>query len=854
MRHGGTLVYTPVFRIMEEWYEFRKDRMGTDFNNPHNSDSVVKRVATRFQFCGYVFDASKLNISFEYAVHFVEGESLQFTETIVLPEAVLEPDAQLLENCLESLHLILGISYYKTYCPPVIELPFTLSKEQAEFWETVYRKGLGEFLYRNTLDPDMLAKFPFGTVEKQSVRVKTTDRMLLGIGGGKDSIVAAELLRDFTMTSFLVETQRPDPISEAVIGEIGYPHLKLKRMIDAQLFDMPPDAYNGHVPVSAIFAFLGLFSAILYDYRFVVVGNEHSSNFGNIEYHGETINHQWSKSAEFESLLQEYTRKFITPDILYFSLLRQFHEIRIAKLFAKHESYFPIFSSCNRSFKVFTERGKTRWCGECAKCAFTYLILSPFIPKETLMSIFQKNLFADASLVPLFGDILGFGEMKPFDCVGTFEESRAALRLSAEKFAGDIVMQTFLPKIGDVTALTSQVFRTVPAPTLPTPFRFLGIESVGILGYGREGAVTERYLQKNYPNLRVGICDEKLSKDYLSEQKKYDLVVKTPGIARGKVTVSYTTATNIFFSRNKNFTIGVTGSKGKSTTVSLIYEMLKEAGEKVRLLGNIGTPMLEVLLTNVDPEEIFVIELSSYMLEDIEYSPNIAVLLNLFPDHMDYHGGVEPYYAAKRRIFQFQKPGDIRIEGPVTEEVPINRSEVTLLGDHNFQNIQAAVKVARLCEVSDDAIARALRNFKPLPHRLEHLGAFRGIDFYDDAISTTPESTIVGIRALGNVDTIFLGGSDRGYDFHELEKVLRDLGVRNVVLFPESGARILSSREGFHILETKSMKEAVAFAFEHTEQGKICLLSTASPSYSLWKNFEAKGDAFDHCVRTIGTK
>jgi UDP-N-acetylmuramoylalanine--D-glutamate ligase len=582
------------------------------------------------------------------------------------------------------------------------------------------------------------------------------------------------------------------------------------------------------------------------------VGNEHSSNFGNLTYQGEIINHQWSKSAEFELLFQEYTRKYITPDIVYFSALRQFHEIRIAKLFAKTGKYFDVFSSCNRSFKVFAERGKTRWCGECAKCAFTFLVLAPFLSKEELVRIFQKNMFADVSLVPLFADILGFGTQKPFDCVGTFEEARVALHLSVEKFAGDIIVETFRSKISLTDEQVEQVFRTVPAPTLPTPFRFLGIESVLILGYGREGKVTEQFLLQYYPHLRIGIADEQMNAEYLSEQQQYDLVVKTPGIARGKVTVPYITATNIFFSHNKNFTIGVTGSKGKSTTASLIYEMLREAGQKARLLGNIGNPMLGVMLETVDPEEIFVIELSSYMLDDIEYSPNIALLLNLFPDHMDYHGSVEAYYDAKRRIFQFQKPGDVRIEGPVEEMVPIDRSDLTLLGDHNFQNIQVAVRVARLCKVSDDAIASALRNFKPLPHRLEHIGTFRGVDFYDDAISTTPESTIAAIYALKNVDTIFLGGSDRGYDFHELEKVLRDLGVRNAVLFPESGTRILSSRDGFNILETKSMDDAVAFAFEHTEQGKICLLSTASPSYSLWKNFEAKGDEFARRVREQG--
>ena len=401
---------------------------------------------------------------------------------------------------------------------------------------------------------------------------------------------------------------------------------------------------------------------------------------------------------------------------------------------------------------------------------------------------------------------------------------------------------------------TKRVLRTVSAPTLPTPFRFLGIESALILGYGKEGKVTEQFLKRYYQHLRIGIADADMGGRYLDEQERYDLAVKTPGIPKSKVAIPYVTATNIFFSQNTNFTIGVTGSKGKSTTASLIAAILKESGKKVRLLGNIGTPMLEVLLTDVDPDEIFVIELSSYMLDDIEYSPDIAVLLSLFPDHMDYHGGVEPYYAAKRRIFQFQKPGDIGIEGPVAEPLPLDRSELTLLGDHNFQNVQAAVRVARLCGVQDDAIACALRNFKPLPHRLEHIGTFRGIDFYDDAISTTPESTIAALRALGTVDTIFLGGSDRGYDFHALERTLREFGIRNIVLFPESGERVLSSREGFDILETKNMEEAVDFAFKNTASGKICLLSTASPSYSLWKNFEAKGDEFARCVRAIGMK
>ena len=237
------------------------------------------------------------------------------------------------------------------------------------------------------------------------------------------------------------------------------------------------------------------------------------------------------------------------------------------------------------------------------------------------------------------------------------------------------------------------------------------------------------------------------------------------------------------------------------------------------------------------------------MLEDIEYSPNIALLLNLFPEHMDYHGGIENYYEAKENIFKFQKPGGLAVRPPFTEKIPLKKSEITLLGAHNMKNIQAAVKVARLLKVSDSAISKAIRNFKSLPHRLEFVGVFNGIKFYDDAISTTPESTIEAIKSLKNIGTIFLGGQDRGYDFRELEKIIKQYHIRNIALFPKSGGRILKSRHGFNVLETRSMKEAVSFAFQNTPKGKICLLSMASPSYSLWKNFEEKGDSFQNLVR-----
>ncbi|MCK4635453.1 MAG: hypothetical protein KAT32_01185 [Candidatus Moranbacteria bacterium] len=809
----------------------------------------MKSKAEYFHFCGYEIDSKNKEISFKYKIEFSNKGPLEFIDKVILPEATEKIREEKFKKFLEPLSIILGISYYKLYCPSRVKLSYKLSKEQAEFWNIVYRKGLGEFLYRNQLNFDQMAKFPYSEIEASPVSVDIKDKILLGIGGGKDSIVASELLKDFDVTSFLIETQRTDELSESVSEVIGNPILRIQRELDPKIFEKHEGSYNGHIPISAIFAFIGLLTSALYGYKYIVVANECSSNFGNIEHCGEVVNHQWSKSMEFESMLQEYTRKFITLDIAYFSVIRQFHEIRVAKIFSQYKKYFSVFSSCNKNVRIYKDRPETLWCGECPKCTFVFLMLAAFLSKKELLKIFGKNLFEEKSLISLFNDLLGFGSLKPFDCVGTFEESQAALFLSSKKFKDTLVVKTFLPKIKSPEKIVKKVFKTSYSPTLPAPFRFLGIDNICILGYGKEGKISEKYIKKNYPNLKIGILDQSLDENYLEKQKYYDLAIKTPGILRGKVNIPYVTATNIFFSQNKNFTIGVTGSKGKSTTTSLIYEILKEDGKKVRSIGNIGNPMLETTFSKVNPDEIFVIELSSYMLDDVEYSPKIAVLLNLFPEHLNYHIDAEKYYKAKRNIFKFQKFTDHAIEPPFANNYLVEKADFMLLGKHNKENIKAAIEVAKILKIDDSVIEKALNKFKPLPHRLELVGKFDDIYFYDDANAAIPEATIVAIETLEKVDTIFLGGEDRGYDFSELEKTLREYKVKNIVLFPDSGKCMLKLRKGFNILETKNMEEAVRFAYQNTEKEKICLLSMASPSYSLWKNFEEKGDLFQRLVK-----
>jgi len=252
-----------------------------------------------------------------------------------------------------------------------------------------------------------------------------------------------------------------------------------------------------------------------------------------------------------------------------------------------------------------------------------------------------------------------------------------------------------------------------------------------------------------------------------------------------------------------------------------------------------------------------------YKTRSCQFSPDIAVVTNLFEEHMDYHGDAPRYYNAKKNIINFQKESDTFVynqknkivkgwlkdaKAKVGEFSKLKFSS-KLLGLHNQDNIGAALSVAKKFGVSNKTIQSALYKFRPLPHRLEFVGYYQGIYFYDDAISTTPQSTILAIESLKNVDTIFLGGQDRGYTFSNLEKTIKKYKISNVVLFPESGDKI--KIKGAKILRTSSMKDAVLFAHKNTKRGKICLLSCASPSYSLWKNFEQKGEEFQKYIKLI---
>jgi len=380
-------------------------------------------------------------------------------------------------------------------------------------------------------------------------------------------------------------------------------------------------------------------------------------------------------------------------------------------------------------------------------------------------------------------------------------------------------------------------------------------KSILILGYGKEGRTTEKFLQKNVPNCNITILDKSINDNYLDQQAEFDIVIKTPGIPKREMKVPYTTATNIFFA-NKGLqaVIGVTGTKGKSTTASLIAHIINDSGRTVYLIGNIGVPALSIFEHELENDAIFVYELSSYQLDDIKYSPEISVVVSLFHDHINYHGSFDKYYLAKKNILSFATSNSIFAYNPkytelvkwatefkgrsITVATDYSIKKTKLVGPHNIEDIQLAVAVVRQLGIPDKISRGAIESFQPLSHRLEIIGVHNGVTYIDDAISTTPESTIAALNSFKNIQTILLGGENRGYKFDNLALELAKKNVEFLVLFPDSGDKIREAVEKIKtfnpkIFETSSMEEAVKFCVKKTNSGMICILSSASPSYSI---------------------
>ncbi len=427
---------------------------------------------------------------------------------------------------------------------------------------------------------------------------------------------------------------------------------------------------------------------------------------------------------------------------------------------------------------------------------------------------------------------------------------------------------------------------------------------VGILGYGVEGRSAHKYWGARGHDLTI--CDRnenleledelpgaalKVGSGYLEGLEEFDLLVRTPSLRPDLLPsgVPTTSVVREFFAQCEAPIIGVTGTKGKGTTSSLITAILKAAGKRVHLAGNIGVPALE-LLPDVQEGDIVVLELSSFQLMDLERSPQVAVGLMMAPDHLDWHSDMDEYVAAKRKLFAHQRPEDLAVYHPtnqytlrlvqdtparkvpytqrpgayirdgeiIMDGTPICRTdEVGLVGPHNLENICAAVTATwELTGGEAEAAARALREFTGLPHRLEPVAEVDGVRYFDDSFATTPETAIAAIRSFEGPKLIILGGSDKGARYDELAREVEDGGVIHALLIGDTAPAIAEAlgRVGFThytLVDWKGMDVLVQTCRQLTEPGDVVLLSTGCASFGLFKNYKDRGDQFQAAVRAL---
>ncbi len=397
-----------------------------------------------------------------------------------------------------------------------------------------------------------------------------------------------------------------------------------------------------------------------------------------------------------------------------------------------------------------------------------------------------------------------------------------------------------------------------------------------ILGLGEEGIDTLQFFKENIRCKNLGVADRASFNDILTEKRKhltedidlyfgekyllavkdYDVIVKSPGIPLHWLKTTkqqiITSQSDIFLSNCKKTVIGITGTKGKSTTCTLLYKTMKLAGTKVALVGNIGKPALSYLLKERE-YDYFIYELSSFQLQTIRKSPHIAVLLNIFRDHLDKHSSFEEYVASKERITVFQEKEDYFVHNKDDENIKkISKKTKAKKVPFIFADpLNPILSVMDILKIEKNYLTKALSNFKGLPHRLEYIGKFKGISFYNDSASTIPEATVRALEEISKIQTLILGGSDKGGNIEKLINAVKKSNIKNVVILKGTVEKVGKELEmhGKRVFLAVDMKSAVDFCFENTDRGNACVLSPGFTSFNMFKNYKERGVIFTKLVK-----
>ncbi len=1054
----------------------------------HNYDFQLKNEQLEIVWHFYLQDKKGKRVEFKprLTVPLPPGSQLP-TPNLSAKTAQLSADSKL-QTLIFNLGMVELLSYWKlTASPEIIIQAGNLNEKQLAFWQKLLTFGMGEYFYLNqipfwekdfvkfktgsstrfTREDDSQEREPGGQKNLTSTNLQSPARssfapadaggsifnlqsVLIPLGGGKDSIVTLELLKKYKkehnqekkphLTTFAINPTDAI-IQTAKIAQL--PLVSVKRQLDPKLLELNQKGFlNGHTPFSALVAFTTELVAYLYRFDQIALSNESSANEPTLDWHGHPINHQYSKSFQFETDFKKYIHNLeVTSDTKlanYFSFLRPLPELAIAKLFSQvGRDYFFRFRSCNIGQK------KGIWCNHCPKCLFAFSMIFPFVGESTAISIWGENLFEKKSLLKTAYQLVGaevdeVKNEKPFECVGTRLESLTAFWLATKWYKEQkkplpYILKKFqaniFPKYQELDKKTQKILNTFDKNNyLPEKLKkFLGSklksesvaqmrntnDSVGvalkskpdrefakqmserltlskteilsqvqsdnvvlILGLGREGLSSFNFLinQGVSPEKIILVDDkpkEKLSKKWQETIRRFNLrfktrfstrfarendviVIKSPGVPPNhpllkwarKHNVKVTSNTQLFFEivrSSSPIIIGITGTKGKSTTSALIHHILKKAGYSAVLGGNVGTPPLDIInlkLVESEPasltkpkgesiaqmrsangsigvalkskpdrefakqmsdrlttsQPIYVLELSSHQLQDLNQSLDIAVWLNVYPEHLDYYPNFNAYVQAKTNIFKHQTPDNHLVylaDDPTINKLvetakaklhpfskdqadKLNLTQIKLVGRHNKLNLLASIKVASIFGINSEKALKLAKDFTPLPHRLEKVATINHVTYINDSLATNPQATIAALKSFTQPSILITGGYDRGLDYTLLAKaILTRLNIKTVILLPETGEKIMKLIKQFRIkfsddvmtdpvsnltttsrqtqLQTYSVSnltEAVALAKKIAQPNDVVLLSPASASFNQFKDYRQRGEAFRKLVKS----
>ncbi len=427
---------------------------------------------------------------------------------------------------------------------------------------------------------------------------------------------------------------------------------------------------------------------------------------------------------------------------------------------------------------------------------------------------------------------------------------------------------------------------------LPPIIEFLKDKSVLILGFGREGRSTYNYIRKYLPTKTLGIGDGKEQKiddeyveyycgeDYLSHIGKFDVVMKSPGISFVSVDIpegTYVTCqTDLFMRFAPCKKIGVTGSKGKTTTSTLTYKMLCAGGVPCELMGNMGLPVLDYI-EEMSTDKIAVIELSSHQLEFTRSSPDVSILTNIYEEHLEhYKGGMTGYVNSKLNIVRHQNENNTFIYNGTQglspyldlntvksnaiavkkdSDLPFSIENIHLAGEHNRHDVLYAYTAASIFGVTPEQAKKAIDDFEGIEHRMENVGKYRGITFYNDCIATIPHAVMCAVNAI-HANTLIIGGKDRGIDYTDFAVDIENSDLSVIIGTKTTGHKIidmmLSNGTKKTLIKAENLEEAVKAAYENTANDGVCILSPAASSYNEYTNFEAKGRHYKELIKKYG--